>query len=62
MHDGVSYMMYYLNQHKINKHHNKIIKHDNKLKPCIKRQNSNSKNKHVTFKGEWCTFFRFMYN
>ena len=60
MNDGVYYMM-------LHKHKNKIIKKPQnneviRIKPCIKNDTSICKTKHVTFKDEWCTFFRFMYN
>ncbi len=32
------------------------------IKPCIKKPGYLCKKNRVRFKGEWCTFFRFMYN
>ena len=60
MHDGIYYMMLYKYKNRI-----KIDKRDNSNitinKSCIKKKRK-KKNKHVRFKGEWCTFFRFLYN
>jgi len=61
MNDGVYYMM--LHKYKNQIDNNK--KKDNNLirmKPCIKTPGYICKKNHVRFKGEWCTFFRFMYN
>ena len=33
-----------------------------RMKPCIKTAGYICKKNRVRFKGEWCTFFRFMYN
>ena len=63
MHDGIYYMMLYKYKYKntvnIDNRYNSNIKIN---KSCIKNKNSICKNKHVRFKGEWCTFFRFLYN
>ena len=61
MNDGVYYMM--LNKYKNQIDNNK--KQDTSLvliKPCIKKPGYLCKKNRVRFKGEWCTFFRFMYN
>ena len=36
--------------------------YEDKLNDFIKNKNSICKNKHVRVKGEWCTFFRVLYN
>ena len=61
MHDGIYYMMLYKykNRIEIDNTHNSNCKIN---KSCIKNKNSICKKKHVRFKGEWCTFFRFLYN
>lgn len=61
MHDGIYYMMLYKYKNRIDKSGNSNIKIKIN-KSCIKNKNSICKNKHVRFKGEWCTFFRFLYN
>ena len=60
MNDGVYYMMLHKYQNKIvnNKEDTNLIR----MKPCIKKPGYICKNNRVRFKGEWCTFFRFMYN
>ena len=60
MNDGLYYMMLhkYKNRMCVEKLHNDSII----TKSCIKTKKSTSHNKHVRFKGEWCSFFRFLYN
>ena len=60
MHDGIYYMMLYKykNRIEVDNTRNSKIKIN---KSCIKNKNSICTTKHVRFKGEWCTFFRFLY-
>ena len=60
MNDGTYYMMLHLHKNKINK--KSINNSDVSNKSCIKNHENTRKTKHVRFQGEWCTFFRFMYN
>ena len=60
MNDSVYHMMLHIHKNKINKKYSK--KNDICKKSCIKNDVNTCKTKHVRFEGEWCTFFRFMYN
>lgn len=60
MNDNVYYMMLHKHKKKINKNCSKKTTYVKKS--CIKNHVNTCKTKHVRFEGEWCTFFRFMYN
>lgn len=65
MNDGVYYMMLhkYKNKDSVKKRCvKKIYNNSIVIKSCIKNNKSQSPNKHVRFEGEWCSFFRFLYN